>query len=184
MRESCEAGAATNRKPFNRISRGVPFGSNAEVQTERRHLEPTARAALTRCREPRFWSSRAATPDERRVRCSERGAENAALAPARRQGMSEVANSGSALPAEGRRGSVANASLPTRSSMLGPPLEDSRATLDVSWLKLPRRKTAASITGNGSANCTLPGWKSTPHEDPTPCPKRGTWRARTTRIGW
>lgn len=81
--------------------------------------------------------------------------------------------SGSAPSAEERRGSAADVLIGTRSSMTGPLPPMARAASDDSRRKLPRRKTAASRAGNGSANCTLRQGKSMPHEGATPRPKRG-----------
>jgi hypothetical protein len=81
--------------------------------------------------------------------------------------------SDSAPSAEERRESGANVHIGARSSMTGPLPPVARATSDDAWRKLPRRKTAASLVGNGSANCTVRQGKSMPHADATPRPKRG-----------
>ena len=100
----------------------------------------------------------ASTPDERREprrRTRENG--DLAVAPTGRQRVSEVATSGEAPPAEGRRGSAAaEKRLPGVTHERGDPGQDeSRAAPDdKSQPKLPRRKTVASGCGSGSANCS------------------------------
>jgi hypothetical protein len=79
-----------------------------------------------------------------------------AVAPTGRQRVSEVATSGEASPAEGRRRSAAaEKRLPGVTHERGDPGQDeSRAAPDdKSQPKLPRRKTVASEGGSGSANC-------------------------------
>jgi hypothetical protein len=99
----------------------------------------------------------ASTPDERREpRRRTREIGDLAVAPTGRQRVSEVATSGEAPPAEGRRGSAA-----AEKRLLGvthergdPGQDESRAAPDdKSQPKLPRRKTVASEGGSGSANC-------------------------------
>jgi hypothetical protein len=89
-------------------------------------------------------------------RGGERESGDLAVAPTGRQRVSEVATSGEAPPAEGRRGSAA-----AEKRLLGvthergdPGQDESRAAPDdKSQPKLPRRKTVASEGGSGSANC-------------------------------
>ena len=121
-------------------------------------------------------------PDERRVVCANARDGAHAQAVTVRQRTSEVATSGSAPPAERRRGSAANAS--GRSGYHHarvPERRASRAASDeTSRPKLSRRKTVALECGNGSANCTLRERESAANEDATSCRKCGV-EARSGR---
>ena len=114
-------------------------------------------------------------PDERRVVCANARDGAHAQAVTERQRAPEVATSGSAPPAEGRRGSAANAS--GRSGYHHarvPGRRASRAASDeTSRPKLSRRKTVTLECGNGSANCTLRERESAANEDATSCRKCG-----------
>ena len=121
-------------------------------------------------------------PDERRV--VRANAKDGAFAQAvtMRQRASEVATSGSAPPAAGRRGSAAN--VDDRSGCRHERARNGtshelRST--TSRPKLSRRKTVMLERGNGSANCTPRERESAANEDATSCRKRGV-EARSGRT--